>query len=70
MPKGSSQRDANEKLGELEKQVRHDVSVAPGKMPLLTTVADDWLEVKKPNIRYSTYEQYKGACGQSPQDIF
>ena len=60
MPKGSSRRDANEKCGEIERQVRYEVFVPPKKMPLFATVADDWLEVKKPNIRHSTYEQYKG----------
>jgi integrase len=60
MPKGGSRRDANEKCGEIEKQVRHEVFIAPKKMPLLLEVADNWLKAKESNIRHSTFNQYKG----------
>ena len=30
------------------------------KMPDFSKVADMWLALKKPNIRHSTYDQYKG----------
>lgn len=60
MPKGSTKKDANIKKGTLEKKVQQGAYVAPKSMPLSSEVADDWLGVKKPNIRHSTYEQYKG----------
>jgi len=60
MPKGSTRKDANIKKGELEKRVQHGAYVPVKIMPLFSEVADSWLASKEPNIRHTTYEQYKG----------
>lgn len=60
MPKGTTKKEANEKLGELEKKIRQG-SYTPAKdLPTFTKVADAWLASKEPNIRHSTYTLYKG----------
>lgn len=59
MPKGATRKEANEKLGELEKRLRQGVYVSRKDMPLFSMVADNWLTSKEPNIKYTTHEQYK-----------
>jgi integrase len=60
MPKGTNKSEANEELGRLEKQVRHEAYTPVKKLPVFSEVADSWLASKEPNIRHSTHEQYKG----------
>ena len=60
MPKGSTRKDANIKKGELEKKTRQGTYRPVKALPSFSTVADYWLASKEPNIRHSTYEQYKG----------
>ena len=60
MPKGSTKKDANIKKGELEKKVRQGAYTPQKEMPLFAEVADSWLASKEPNIRHTTYDQYKG----------
>lgn len=60
MPKGSTRNEANEKCGELEKKIRQGTYTPVKALPSFATVADNWLASKEPNIRLSTYEQYKG----------
>jgi integrase len=60
MPKGSTKKDANIKKGELERKIQQGAYVPPKSMPLFSEVADSWLASKEPNIRHTTYEQYKG----------
>ena len=59
MPKGSTKKDANIKKGDLEKKVQQGSYTPPKEMPLFAEVADSWLTSKEPNIRHTTYEQYK-----------
>jgi integrase len=60
MPKGSTRREANEKCGEIEKQVRQESYMSVKDLPRFSEVADTWLASKEPNIRHTTYDQYKG----------
>lgn len=60
MPQGSNRKEANEKCGELEKKIRQGTYTPVRALPSFSTVADNWLASKEPNIRHSTYEQYKG----------
>ena len=50
LPKGSTKREAKEKLRELEDQIRTGVYMPKNKMPKFKTVANDWLVTKKPDI--------------------
>ncbi|MFB3886328.1 MAG: tyrosine-type recombinase/integrase [Thermodesulfobacteriota bacterium] len=60
MPKRTSKRKANEKLGEIEKKVRHGTWVSLRELPHFNEFADTWLASKEANIRHSTHEQYRG----------
>jgi integrase len=60
MPKGSTQRDANEKCGELEKLVRRQPYTPAKQLALFSGVADSWLASKKPDLRHTTHDQYRG----------
>lgn len=60
MPKGTTKREANEKLGEIEKKIRQGLWVSPREVPYFNEFADTWLASKKLSIRHSTYEQYRG----------
>jgi integrase len=60
LPKGITRNEANQKLGEIEKKVGQGVYVGRAGLPHFSEMADTWLASKKPNIRHSTYEQYKG----------
>ncbi len=60
MPKGGTRREANEKCGEIEKQVRQESYMSVKDLPRFSEVADTWLASKEPNIRHTTYDQYKG----------
>lgn len=60
MPEGSTKKDANIKKGEIERKVMQETYVPPKQLPRFSEVADSWLASKEPNIRHSTYEQYKG----------
>jgi len=60
MPKGTSKRKANEKLGEVEKKVRHGTWISVKELPYFNEFADTWLTSKQASLRHSTHEQYKG----------
>jgi integrase len=60
MPKGNTRKDANEKMGELERKVRQENYIPSKSVPLFSEVADNWLESKKSEIRHTTHNQYKG----------
>jgi integrase len=60
MPKGSSKRKANQKLGEIEKKISQGVWIIPKDLPRFSEVADAWLTSKQSSIRHSTLEQYEG----------
>ena len=60
LPKGSTKRRAKEKLREIEDQIKSGVYMPKNKMPLFKGVANDWIEIKRPDIRPSTLEMYQG----------
>ena len=60
LPKGSTKRRAKEKLREIEDQIKSGVYMPKNKMPLFKGVTNDWIEIKKPDIRPSTLEMYQG----------
>jgi integrase len=60
LPKGINKKEANEKLGELEKKIRQGTYTPIKELPNFSNVADNWLVSKKPDIRHSTHRQYKG----------
>ena len=60
MPEGTTQKCAKDKLREIEESVGRGVYIAPKKVSQLKSVAKDWLEYKRCNIRASTLQQYEG----------
>ena len=60
LKKGVTKKEAKEILKGIEDKVNKGVFIPNKKIPTFAEVADKWLEVKKPNIRASTYEQYRG----------
>ena len=60
LPEGISRKDARKRLVEIEAQVERGTYLPKSKIPTFSEVAENWLKYKKPNIRHSTYEQYKG----------
>jgi integrase len=60
LPEGTTRAKARKALREIEEKVEKGSYIAPTKVPGFSEVADMWLKAKKPNVRHSTYEQYKG----------
>ena len=60
LKKGMTKREAKEVLKDIEDKLNKGIFIPNKKMPEFGEIADMWLEVKKPNIRQSTYEQYQG----------
>jgi integrase len=60
LKKGTSKTDARKILRDIEDKIDKGIYITPRKMPRFSKVADSWLKTKKPNIRHSTYNQYKG----------
>jgi integrase len=60
MPKGATKKKTKKKMRELEDQIARGVWVPEKKIPTFKQVADDWLEYKKPNIRFNTWQRYDG----------
>lgn len=54
------QKKAKEEMREIEDQVRRRVFLPDQKIPLFKSVAQDWLEYKKPNVRFSSWDGYRG----------
>jgi len=57
---GTTKKAAKDELRDIEERLENGTFIPQKKMPLFSEVADMWLKTKKPNIRQSTYEQYKG----------
>ncbi|MBW2140738.1 MAG: site-specific integrase [Deltaproteobacteria bacterium] len=47
-------------MREIEEQVERGTYLPKAKIPAFSGLAEDWLEYRKPNIRHSTFEQYRG----------
>lgn len=60
LPKGATLKEANERLGEIEKGVRHESYIPNSRLPAFQEVAEAWLVSKKSSLRHSTYDQYGG----------
>jgi integrase len=60
MPKGTTKKKATEKLREIEDQLRRGIYLPDKKIPNFKKIAKDWIEFKKPNLRYSTWSVYEG----------
>jgi integrase len=60
LPEGTIKKQAKEELAAIEKMVDKGTYIAPGKAPLFSKVAEDWLDYKKPKIRVTTWEVCEG----------
>lgn len=60
LPLGTGKKEATELLGEIERKIRQGSFLPGPKMPYFSDVAESWLISKEPNIRHTTFDQYKG----------
>jgi integrase len=60
MKKGTTLADAKAKLRKIEDAVGKGVYIPPKHILTLQAVADDWLELKRPNVRPPTSQMYSG----------
>jgi integrase len=60
LKKGSTLKEANERLGEIEKNLRRETYIPNKSLPSFKEVADAWLASRESSLRHSTFEQYKG----------
>ena len=57
---GITKKDANKSLRDIEDKVQKGDFISVREIPSFSEVADMWLAFKKPNVRHTTYGQYKG----------
>lgn len=69
MPKGSTKKNARDKMREIEDRLLRGVWLPDRKVPIFEKIAQDWLEYKKPNLRASTWRMYKGHVARHYEDI-
>ena len=60
LPVNTTKTDAKKVLRDIEDKIDKGIYIPQKNLPYLSEVADVWLKTKKPNIRHSTYKQYKG----------
>ena len=60
LPEGTTKTDAKKILREIEDKIDKGIYIPQKNLPFFSELADVWLKTKKPNIRHSTYKQYKG----------
>ena len=60
LPEGTTKTEAKKVLRDIEDKIDKGVYIPQKNLPVFSEVADAWLKIKKPNIRHSTYKQYKG----------
>jgi integrase len=60
LKKGTTKKNAKDKLREIEDQLAKGIYIPENKIPIFSKVAKDWLEYKKPNLRASTWSCYEG----------
>jgi len=60
LPEGTTKGKAKAELRVIEEMVSKGSYLPTRKLPLFSEVADMWLKAKKPNLRHSTYDQYRG----------
>jgi integrase len=69
LKKGTKKKEAKKKLREIENQLGKGTWMPENKIPLFSKVYEDWIEFKKPNVRYSTLRKYKGYLDNHFQDL-
>jgi len=60
LPKDTTKAEAKKILRDIEDKLDKGIYIPQKNLPVFSVVADMWLKTKKPNIRHSTYGQYKG----------
>lgn len=60
MRKGTTKSDAETALKAKLDEVENETYTTKKAIPLFSKVAEDWLEIKKPNLRNSTHSVYEG----------
>lgn len=60
LKEGATKTDARKVLRSIEDKVEKGIYVSPKTLPNFSEVSRKWLRAKRPNIRHSAYEQYKG----------
>jgi site-specific recombinase XerD len=60
MEKGTTKKKAHEELRDVEDRVNKRTYIPESEVPLFHQVAEDWIEFKRPNLRESTWEVYRG----------
>lgn len=60
LPAGTTKSEAKKVLRDIEDKIDKGIYIPLRNLPFFSEVADVWLKIKKPNIRHSTYKQYKG----------
>ena len=60
LPEGTTKKKATEELRGIEEQIGKGTFIPLKEMPLFNTVAKEFIEAKKPNLRANTFEVYEG----------
>ncbi len=60
LPAGTTKGRAREILREVEEKIERRTFAHEKKIPFFSEVANYWLEHKRPNVRITTWEMYKG----------
>ena len=60
LAKGTTKKKAKEALRDIEDQLRRGIFIPDKKIPNFKETAKDWIDYKKPNLRYSTWSVYEG----------
>ena len=60
LKKGTTKKKAKEKLRKIEDRLAKGIFIADTRVPTFSTVAEEWLKYKKPNLRSSTWSVYDG----------
>ena len=60
LPEGTTKSDAKKVLRDIEDKIDKGIYIPQKNLPFFSEVAEMWLKSKMPNIRHSTYKQYKG----------
>jgi len=62
MKKGTLLKKAKDRLREIEESLTKGTYISEKSIPTFQAVAKDWLELKRPNLRASTWSVYQGHC--------
>jgi len=66
---GSTKKQAKELLREIESQIEKGIFIPTKHIPKFSTVAEDWLKYKKPNLRASTWGVCEGHTRNHFKDL-